>query len=418
MPSTTTLNQGFGSASHRWGLPCLLALTVLVLGDLGTSRVVSADLPPAEAPAPVLVGGVPFVSIKEGCAIEHPALIKVYHPSSRAAHMMVLRYHRPDAKTWEDYLEATDEQNGPLREEWGDGKTLDELRALLSAGNPVLVVTANTPYAHELYGIFEMLIGGGAQFGVNLQDLDSQDYSSRIVGRMVGLDVHRKIGESFPMNPLHEIATRCVRVVVGFDLARRVVIVHDPVFGPAWEVPYDDFEAMWSAADRMYCVLMPKDGARPSLAMTAAYPPRTPDQQAAEYYLYGYSLAATGRPAEAEERYRAGLNIRDLSAGYRFIFLQERGYLAYRQKRSQKALALLRRTTEQIPQAPGPWFLMAQICRETGAGGGKSAADEFQRTAEKLAGDEEALGAGLEAFPDNLLSFAPLITVIPGPAPK
>jgi hypothetical protein len=402
--------------------------------------VVSADAPPAEPPAGVLIGGVPFVSIKEGCAIEHPSLM-FEHPSSRAARMMVLRYHRPEAKTWEDYLKATDKQNGPLREEWGDAKGLDQLRALLSAGNPVIVVTASTPYAHELYSVFEMLIRTGAQFDVNLQDLDSKDYSSRILGRMVGLDVHRKMSETKlknvktygrtesgwdgkspqdapRMNPLHEIVTRCARVVVGLDPARRVVIVHDPVFGPAWEAPQHDFEAVWSAADRKYCVLAPKDGARPSVAATSAYPPRTPDQRAAECYVHGYSLAATGKAAEADERYRAGLSLEGLSAGYRFLFLQERGYLAYRRKRGEEAVSLLRQATEQIPQAPGPWFLMARICRETGVGGGKSAATEFQRIAERLAGDEAGMQAGSNAFPDNLLSYAPLITLIPGPPPK
>ena len=378
--------------------------------------VLSADVPPAEPPARVLIGGVPFISITEGNALEASGTF--WTPSSRAAHMMVLRYYRPEAKTWDDYHKATDEQSGTLREESGDAKGLEELRALLSAGNPVIVVTASTPYAHELYYTFELLLGAGARLGVNLRDLDAKDYSSRILGRMVGLDVQRKIGENIPMNPLHELATRCERVAVGLDPTRRVVIVHDPAFGPAWEVPYDDFERMWSAAGRMYCVLAPKDGAPPSVAATPAYPPRTPDQQAAECYLYGYSLAATGKAAEAEERYRAGLSLEGLSPGYRFLFLQERGYLAYRQKRSEEAVSLLREATEQIPQAPGPWFLMARICRETGAAGGKSAADEFQRKAEKLAGDEEGMRVGLKAFPDNLPSHAPLITLIPGPPPK
>jgi hypothetical protein len=197
-----------------------------------------------------------------------------------------------------------------------------------------------------------------------------------------------------------------------------VVIVHDAVFGPAWQVPYDDFETMWSAADRRYCVLEPKEGARPSETTGSAYPPRTTDQRAAECYLYGYSLAATGKAAEADERYRAGLSLEGLSPGYRFIFLQERGYLAYRRKRAEQAVSLLRLATEQIPQAPGPWLLMAQICRETGAAGGKSAGDGFQRTAEKLAGDQAGMRVGLKAFPDNLVSYEALISLIPGPAPK
>jgi hypothetical protein len=80
-------------------------------------------------------------------------------------------------------------------------------------------------------------------------------------------------------------------------------------------------------------------------------------------------------------------------------------------------VSLLRRASEEIPQAPGPWFLMARICRETGAAGGKSAAEEFQRTAEKLAEDEAGLQVGQKAFPDNLVRYAPLITLIPGSRP-
>ena len=411
------------------------------MAALAVAEPTPVGVPSAGSSARALIAGVPFISIREGCAIEHPSLT-FEHPSSRAAHMMALRYHRPEARTWEDYLKATDDQKGSLREDWGHAKGLDELRAFLSAGDPVIVVTARTPYAHELYGVFEMLLslGAGGQPSVNLQDLDSQDYSSRILGRMVGLDIHRKIGEmklanaedtgtadngadgespqdAPRMNPLHESATRCARVVVGLDPARRVVIVHDPVFGPAWEVPYDDFEVMWSAADHMYCVLAPRDGTRPFVATTSAYPPRTSDQRAAEHYLYGYSLAATGKATEADERYRAGLSVEGLSPGYRFLFLQERGFLAYRQERWEQAVSLLRQAAEQIPQAPGPWFRMAQICRDTGAAGGKSAADEFQKTAEELAGDEAGMEVGLRAFPDNLLSPAPLIDIIPGPPP-
>jgi len=400
------MNACHRSLSHWFALCLLSALPTLVF----------ADAPPGERPAQVLIGGVPFISIAEGSALE--AWGQFWTPSSRAAHMMAFRYCQPEAKTWDDYRKATDEQKGSLQEKCGNAKGLDDLRALLSAGNPVIVVTASTPYAHELYYTFEMLLRAGAQLGVKLQDLDAKDYSSRILGRMVGLDVQRKIGERIPMNPLHELATRCERVVVGLDPTRRVVIVHDPAFGPAWEVPYDDFERMWSAADRMYCVRAPKDGARPSVTAASAYLPRTPDQRATECYLYGYSLAATGKAAEADERYRAGLSLEGLSAGYRFILLQERGFLAYRRKRGEEAVALLRQATEQIPQAPGPWFLMAQICRETGAAGGKSAADEFQRTADKLAGDQAGLQAGSKAFPDNLVSSAPSMSLIPGPAPK
>jgi len=374
-----------------------------------------ADRPPAEPPARVLIEGVPFVSIGDPCAKP----LAANNPSAAAAYMMVFRYYRPEAKTFRDYFEAADAQKGSLREEWKSAKSLNQLRELVSSGNPVIIVTARTPYAHELYAMFVMFLGAGADLGgVKLRDLDAKDYSSRLLGRMVSLEVLRKIAKAGPMNPLDEWVTQCSRVVVGLDPARRVVILHDPEFGPAWETSYDDFEKMWSAADRRYCLLTPKDGSRPTAASAPAYPPRTANQRAAECYLYGYSLAATGKPAEADERYRAGLGLEGLSAGYRFILLQERGYLAYRQKRNEEAIALLRQATEQIPQAPGPWFLMANICRETGAAGGKTAAAEFQKTAEKLAGDQIGLQTGLKAFPDNLFSSVPLMTLIPGPSPK
>jgi len=414
------------NASRRFSCHCLALYLFAAL-----ATVVFADPPPVD-PAQVLIGGVPFISIAEGCAIEHPSLL-MWHPSARAAHMMALRYNQADAKTWEDYLKATDDRAGALREKEGEARDLEELGALLSAGNPVVVVTASTPYAHSLYGVFEMLLAAGGEYGgMKLQDLDARDYSSQLLGRMVGLDVHRKMAETkmesvtvyggpaegaARMNPLHEIAMRCSRVVVGLDPVRRVVIVHDPVFGPAWEVPYNDFERMWSAADRMYSVLERKDGTRSSAATTSAYPPRTPDQRAAEEYLYGYSLAATGKTTEADERYRAGLSIEDLSVGYRFLFLQERGYLAYRRGDPEEAVSLLRQATEQIPQAPVPWQLMAEICGKTGAAGGKPAANEFEGKADKLWADQAGLRAGLELFPDNLVSSWPLIAVVPSLSP-
>lgn len=57
------------------------------------------------------------------------------------------------------------------------------------------------------------------------------------------------MGEKYPPQRKHaqfrESVTAAARVVIGYDDERRVMIVHDPSFGPAWEIGYEDFENMW-----------------------------------------------------------------------------------------------------------------------------------------------------------------------------
>lgn len=46
-------------------------------------------------------------------------------------------------------------------------------------------------------------------------------------------------------------------VVVGFDEARRQVIVHDPAEGPARRVPLDAFEKRWAGAGHWTLLVLP-----------------------------------------------------------------------------------------------------------------------------------------------------------------
>ena len=49
------------------------------------------------------------------------------------------------------------------------------------------------------------------------------------------------------------------RVVIGYDDDRDVTILHDPTFGPAWEVSYQDFDDMWAPGGRTFAAVHPPD---------------------------------------------------------------------------------------------------------------------------------------------------------------
>lgn len=387
----------------------------------------------------ILLPGVPFISVGEAARLDYPQLAtqSLY---LRATEMMSLRYHQPQARGWDDYQAATDGAKGSFMVKADRANGVGDLRQFLLRGHPVVVLTARTPYAHDLYGLFDAMSSTIEPSEKAARDMlrqlrasplarslhrlrreervDELDHASGLLGKMVSLDFQRKIGQVLalkpPMNPLHENAVAAARVVVGVDDVRKLVIMHDAAFGPAWEVPFDEFEIMWAAAERWYSVLSPKEGLRVDRTSAPGYPARTSDQRAAQEYFYAYSLAAIGRRDEAEKQYRAILARPELSRGYRYLVLLDAAYLSQRKRQHEEAVSLLRQAAEQIPQAPVPWVMMAEICKETGVAGGGEAAAAHKKKADSLWKDQVGLREGLKAFPD-LPSRYPLISLVPGP---
>jgi len=85
---------------------------------------------------------------------------------------------------------------------------------------------------------------------------------SGVLGRWSHLDTLRTWGDRLGTKGVAGERPPEHPVVIGYDDDRKVVILHDPSFGPAWEVGYDDFEMMWALFDHFYVVMYPPDFAK------------------------------------------------------------------------------------------------------------------------------------------------------------
>src|SRR6185436_12108101 len=106
-----------------------------------------------------------------------------------------------------------------------------------------------------------------------------------------------------------------------YDDERKVMILHDPSFGPAGEMSYGDFESNWRLNDSTFIAKPPQGYAEFVAKRRAAepYPPRTADMQAAVHFVFGYGFSEIGRPAEAEREFEKGLAIPGIGKGYRHM---------------------------------------------------------------------------------------------------
>ena len=195
----------------------------------------------------------------------------------------------------------------------------------MARGIPIVVNLAMTPAAHPAEpnaAALATLIGSGElRAGSNLtqqqwehaQQLLTQyaGISSGVLGKMADLDTLRRWGDLLGQKIWQESVLLTSRVVVGYDDERKVVVLHDPSFGPAWEVSYGDFEKMWGLFDHASMLMYPPDYAKVLASRSAvpSYAQRTAAQRAAESFVFGYALASTGRLAEAKVRLNAGLAV-------------------------------------------------------------------------------------------------------------
>lgn len=347
-------------------------------------------------PPKVLVAGVPFVSFAEAARIRLPHGALMYsNPSQTACLAMVLEnwgYSRKLLERVEQPELAKWERSG------GEAQSLDEIKVLLVKGVPVQVVVALTPYSDrfpDTEPIAETVRKVGAAEGPR----------SSVLGRIVRFEDLPKIDKEWGINAeqdsMHVALFGSTRPVIGYDDERKVVVLHDPTFGPAFEMTYDDFMLTWEVLGRRYAGSYPPDYAKLLAKRGAAKPyrQRTPQEQAAVYYVYGYALNATGTPKEGEEQFRKGLAIPGIGPGYQHLFQLELAITLANQGDGRGALEAAEAAVKLVPEDPIPWQLLRYLYEHSPDPGATAKAEQARSKAEKLSNDEKSAAKLSDVLP-------------------
>lgn len=137
-------------------------------------------------------------------------------------------------------------------------------------------------------------------------------------------------------------------VVVGYDLARREMIVHSGL-NEARREPFEVFMRTWQRADRWAVVMLPPD----QLPATA---------EPLHYLLAASDLEQTGRLDSAALAYRSALERWPDQATARFGL----GNVAWAQGRRQAAIRHFRVLTTEFPELEAGWNNLAFTLGATG----------------------------------------------------
>jgi tetratricopeptide (TPR) repeat protein len=306
-------------------------------------------------PPRILIPGVPFTSWQEASRLEYSDK-GVINPSIIASYGMVFEFWGKNRKLLEkaDSFELSGLQRSSDRQS-GKAWTVVDLKASLAKGIPVVISLPLTPYAHPLYMTFEMGIALGQIKGVELKDQGRP--RSNALGRMVSLEDLEKIkGQMDNLNPVRESVIAALRLFIGYDDDRKVFIVHDPSFGPAFEIGYDDFDKMWSLADNNYSIMFPADLPQeiPEELPAAHYRNRTPDERAAMHFVYGYALDCVCRLADGKAYFEKGLSTAGISKGYEFLLRFELALNLAEQGDIVRAIEEAEKATSLLPEHPAP----------------------------------------------------------------
>ncbi len=373
----------------------LLTMLLATTGCTGSGSLTEAnENPRTGSGAPptatrVVIPGVPFIAWREAAQFEY-ADKGIMNPSAPAALGMILRY-------WGEDLSLLKEKDLPAG--WAvEGRTatsLVDLKPYIHSGRPVLVLPALTPVAHPVDPV------SASTASMKGFKFPNGGPRSGVLGQMIPLEAFRDLEALVNMKSHLESLFVASRVVIGYDESKRVLILHDPTFGPAYELGYDRFERMWGGVwGRMYVVAAPQDYGRILKKRPAApaYLPRTPDQQAAECFVMGYAFSSIGQVAEGERWLNAGLAIPGLGTHYRALLDLELAVHALARGRREEALAWDRRAKDASPEDPRPWQFLEAFYRTGPHGGNEKDADDAKVKA-------DALCTALKARPDLAASF-------------
>lgn len=370
-----------------------------------------APAAPAEVlPTKVLISDVPFVSWGEAAQVEY-ANKSIRNPSLIAVQMMQQRFWGEDPTRFNllgprKYVVASWQESAHM----GLGKSMDELKHSVARGVPVHVTLTLLPFAHPVSPVsaIDDILGLGPKPS-GKQSVKS--LSSGAMGRMDtlealrgrGVDLGARSGQNkAPAEAeflwLRESMYTAARLLIGYDDERRVVVVHDPSFGPALELGYDDFDTMWRYTGRIFDAGVPQDYTRlaDKRGSPAPYPTRTPGAQAAWHFVTGYGLTEVGRTAEAEQTFAKGLVLAGVGPGYRFMLAFEAAHLQLAAGRPEEVVASLRVATAAVPQACAAWSMLATQYR----------AHPAWPDVARLAGDADSNARRICADPSAMATFA------------
>jgi tetratricopeptide (TPR) repeat protein len=338
-------------------------------------------------PSRILLMGVPFVSFEDAARMRLPHGAFMYsNPSQTACLAMVL-------ENWGYRRNLLERTEAPELDNWqhsgGQGGSLDDIKALLVKGVPVQVVVALTPYGDrfpDTEPIAETVRKVGAAEGPR----------SGVLGRIVRFEDLPKIAKEWGIDaeqdPMHVAIYGSTRLVMGYDDDHKVLVLHDPTFGPAFEMSYDDFMLTWDVLGRRYVGSYPPDYAK-VLAKRGSgkpYRQRTPQEEAAFYYVYGYALNAIGRSREGAEKFRKGLANTRIGRGYQHLFELELAYALAAQGDAQGAIDAAEAATELVPQDPIAWWLLDYLYARSSYSDAALKAAQARSKGDKLAMDEGA----------------------------
>jgi tetratricopeptide (TPR) repeat protein len=376
-------------------------------------RVAAAETPGdlAQAlPSKALISGVPYVSWSEAAQLRYEQK-NIVNPSIVAAHKMIRKYWGQDRSSFlrfgpEEYLSDHWKDTAP------DTATgLADLKSWLARGVPVYVTLPLTPHAHPDWS-------GGLAVATAAApaERERRGPSSKGLGRWGSLQALLQQGGKHSPQRKHlhfwHTGTAAARVVIGYDDERKVMILHEPSFGPASEIGYDDFERMWQYNELKYMARPPQDYVELVARRRAAdtYPARTPDMHAALHYALGYGYSEIGKGAEAEREFEKGLALPGIGNGYRHVLSYELAHHRRAAGRTDDAIALLRQAIDALPEAPGPYTLLSEIYRSNPSlPGAPQAAAEVEQAWKSRFNTSEGMRIAMRTFPRDfhIVAVAP-----------
>lgn len=321
-----------------------------------------------------LILGVPFVRWGEAAALNYPSK-DILEPSQPAVTAMMLRYWGYDEKLLEDPNIPYTKWHNEAKE---DG-SLEDLKNLIDRDIPVKVRPTLTPFAHRLYVALSIFAA--------LQDikLETNGSSTNVLGKMVSLDQLAEFKKKNAQIVVNESTELAVRLVIGYDDERQVISLHDPSFGPNWEVNYADFDKMWSFFGRSYEALLPPNSAKilANKQVPGPYPARSADNEAAVHYVYGYAMENIGRTEDADREFRTALAMPGISTAYQHLLHFELASTLAHRGRHEEAIAETQKAIDLYSDNPVPWQFLADGLRHSKVGSNwkKRAADAEKRAA-------------------------------------
>lgn len=338
--------------------------------------------PPEKLPRKVLISGVPYISWREAHGLDY-ASKGILNPSDPATIGMMLLYWGQDLELLKNYDEAIPKEGGWGKTERGEAQDFKTVKSLVAQGIPVLVATSISPYGHP---VSPVMWANAAFVGIQL---DQPGGSSRMLGVMLPLKRWKKLDKEYKEkaggSPWESLLSS-PRLLIGYDDDRKVTILHAPSFGPAWEVSYKDFGKMWEVRNRYYLAVYPENY-EAVLAERGSAPPyreRTPDEQAAERYIYGYSLMAAGDFRKSLKELQAGLAIEGIGPGMMHLLLLESAVGHNFRRDTKKAMALALEASEFVPEHFRPWDFLAWLYGQQSGKDWKEKAAEAQAKAKSL----------------------------------